>query len=152
MVLGGHLPHLAPLPVTEEDLTEVGLDDRGHPETFGQGGCGLLGPGQGGDVDGPDRLGGQPAADQVGLVVAEFGQPGVAVPVDEWEGVPGPVGLGLAMTDQQDLGCARGRFVEVLGVGRAEGLGVRLLGGAVAREWIVVGTGRHPTTLDPGHR
>ena len=121
--LGHLLAEQAALPVAEEHLVEVGVDDHLQVEGVGQRLRGLPGAAELRHVDGVDALAGEPGAHLDRLLPALGRQLGVAVAVDEVERLPDHGRGGLAMADEDQLGGARRGGEAVLAVGAGLGHG-----------------------------
>ena len=109
VAVGDPLAELAALPVAEEHLAEVGLDDRGQPELLDERGSRLNGSLERGDVHRGDPFTGvdETLRSELRLLDALGGERWVAMAADEVERLTVDMRRRLAVTHQQDLRCAR---------------------------------------------
>ena len=96
----------AALPLAEEHLTQIGLDDGRHAAAGDEGRRRLDRALQGGDVQGVEGLLRQPEADLLGLVATGLGERRVALALDELEGLALQRVGRRAVADEPQLGGA----------------------------------------------
>ena len=114
VALGDALAEHAPLPVAQEDLVEVRVDDHRQLEGARQRAGRLRRPTELRDVDRVDAFPGQSGAHLHRLLTPLGRERRIAVAIHELERLPLDRGLGLAVADEQHLGGAGRREEAVL--------------------------------------